>query len=77
MDYFKRTPWLDKRMSKIVSKYPWQDIGIIVWCFFIIGVIEIGRAHFWIAAFNLIFAVGEKWGFIDIKMMIILIFIYF
>jgi len=47
-------------MSKIVSKYPWQDIGIIVWCFFVVGVIEIGRAHFWIAAFNLLFAVVAR-----------------
>jgi membrane-associated phospholipid phosphatase len=56
-DLFRRTPWLDIGMSKIVSKYPLQDISMIVWCFFIIGVIEIGRPHFWNAAFNLLFAV--------------------
>ena len=58
-DYFHRTPWLDSTLSRIVSKYPLQDIGIIVWCFFILGVVEIGRQHFWIVAFNLVFAVGK------------------
>ena len=58
-EYFRRTPWLDSAMSRIVSKYPLQDIGVIVWCFFMIGVIEIGRPYFWTTAMNLIFAVGE------------------
>ena len=58
-DYFHRTPWLDSVLSRIVSKYPLQDIGIIVWCFFVIGVVEIGRQHLWIVAFNLVFAVGK------------------
>ena len=58
-EYFRRTPWLDSAMSRIVSKYPLQDIGVIVWCFFLIGVMEIGRPYFWTTAMNLIFAVGE------------------
>ena len=66
-DYFRRTSWLDSMMSKIVSKYPLQDIGVIVWCFFVIGVIEIGRHHFWIASFNLVFAVGNYFADIESK----------
>ena len=58
-DWFKRSPWLDTIMFKIVSKYPLQDIGMVVWCFFLVGVIEIGRKHFWIVSMNLILAVGK------------------
>ena len=58
-DWFKRSLWLDAVMFKIVSKYPLQDIGMVVWCFFLVGVIEIGRQHFWIVSMNLILAVGK------------------
>jgi len=39
-------------MNKLVSKYPWKDITIIVWCFFIIGLIELGIRHFWVVVLN-------------------------
>ena len=58
-DWFHKTPWLNAVMLKIVSKYPLQDIGMVIWCFFLVGVIEIGRQHFWIVSMNLIFAVGK------------------
>jgi hypothetical protein len=57
-DYITNTPWLHEFFMRIISKYPWKDVVIVVWFFFIIGVIEVGRNHFWIVAMNLMFAMG-------------------
>jgi len=52
-DLCYRTPWLDRRMAKIVSKYPWQDICSIVWLFFIVGLFEFRSQHFFPVILNL------------------------
>ena len=57
-DYCQKRPWIDNRISRIVSKYPWQDIVVVLWILFIVGVIEIGNSHFWIVCLNLGAAFG-------------------
>src|SRR5689334_11442232 len=39
--------------GSVVSKYPWNDISILIWIVFVIGIIEYGRTHFWIGIVNL------------------------
>jgi hypothetical protein len=52
-DYCYQRPKLDALMRSIVSKWPHQDIVLIVYLFFILGVLEIGHIHFWLCALNL------------------------
>ena len=47
-------------MSKIISKNPWQDVVLVVWFFFVIGMLEIGFIHFWVASTNLLFALMAR-----------------
>ena len=44
-DFVYRRSWIDKRMAKIVSKYPYYDIGLVIWLMSVIGVYEIGKRH--------------------------------
>lgn len=53
-EYCNRTPWLKDSMSRIVSLHPWKDITAVVWIAFLIGMMEIGSAHFWVVMVNLI-----------------------
>ncbi len=53
-DWVYRRRWLDSRMSKIVSKYPMYDIGMVIWLMAVIGVYEIGKRHFWVVTTNLV-----------------------
>ena len=53
-DAVYRRPWLDSRMAKIVSKYPWNDVGILVYLVSVIGAFEIGVRHFWVVTLNLV-----------------------
>lgn len=55
-DYCYRNDWLNNLLSRIVSKHPWKDIGMIIWIFFIIGVIELKAQHFFPVVMNLITA---------------------
>jgi hypothetical protein len=59
-DYISSTPRLQDFFGKIVSKYPWKDVVVVVWCFFAIGISEIGRNHFWVVVMNLIFAISKS-----------------
>ena len=59
LQFFNSRPWLDSKMSRIISKYPWQDIVIILWFLFIIGIIEIGASHLWITSMNMIVSMGK------------------
>lgn len=52
-DFVYRRRWIDKRMAKIVSKYPYYDIGLLIWLIFMVGVFEIGKRHFWVVGVNL------------------------
>lgn len=52
-DYVFRRRWIDKRMAKIVSKYPYYDIGLLIWLVSVVGVFEIGKRHFWVVGINL------------------------
>ena len=58
-EFCYRTPWLNQRMSQIVSKYPLRDIVSILWLFFIYGIVEIGVRHFWVVVVNLAAAFGK------------------
>lgn len=53
LNYCESVPWLQDKMSKIVSKYPWKDISIAIWLFFVVGLFEIGTKHFFVVATNL------------------------
>ena len=52
-DYVYRWPWLDRNMSMIVSKQPWNDIGVVLWLTALLGCFEIGVRHFWVVVTNL------------------------
>jgi hypothetical protein len=52
-DYVYKTPWLDYRMSQIVSKQPWNDIGAMIWITSLVGCFELGVRHFWVVVTNL------------------------
>lgn len=52
-DLCYRTPWLDRRMAKIVSKNPWEDICALIWVFFLLGVIEFRSLQFFPVMINL------------------------
>jgi hypothetical protein len=53
-DFVYRRRWIDRRMAKIVSRYPYLDIGLVIWMMACVGVYEIGKRHFWVVAVNLI-----------------------
>ena len=53
-DVCRRRPAFDRFMSKLVSKYPWNDIINIIWVVFVIGVIETGMIYFWVVLGNLV-----------------------
>lgn len=53
LEYCARNPWINRNMKKIVSKYPWQDICVVVWIAFCWGVFEIGPKFFWVSCINL------------------------
>jgi len=46
-------PWLDRNMASIISKQPWNDIGLIVWLVSLVGCFELGVKHFWVVVTNL------------------------
>lgn len=50
--YCKARPWIERAMSRIVSKHPMQDICLVLWIAFILGWIEVGHAHFWVCIIN-------------------------
>lgn len=64
-EYCYQHPWLNEKMSQIVSKNPWKDIVILNWIFFIVGLFEIGSKHFWVVTTNAIFAIGILTWVID------------
>lgn len=52
-DFVYRRRWIDKRMARLVSKYPYYDIGLVIWLMSVVGVYEIGKRHFWVVGMNL------------------------
>ena len=52
-EFCYRTPWLNDRMMKIISKNPLRDIVSILWIFFIVGIVELKEKHFWVVSMNL------------------------
>lgn len=52
-EFCYRTPWLNDRMLKIISKNPLRDIVSILWIFFIVGIVELKEKHFWVVSMNL------------------------
>ena len=53
LEFCERNPWIRDNMNMIVSKYPWQDICVIVSIAFVWGLLEIGPHFFWVCAINL------------------------
>ena len=68
-EYCYRTPWLNDRMSKIISKNPLKDIVIVLWIFFILGLVELKEKHFWVVIMNLTVAYGNALHF-DVKVLV-------
>jgi len=58
-EFCYRTPWINDRMSKIISKNPLRDIVSILWIFFILGLVELKEKHFWVVTMNLAVSFGE------------------
>jgi hypothetical protein len=52
-EYCQRKRWINNIMSRIISKHPFQDIGVVIWAFFGIGCMEIGTQHFFVVVLNL------------------------
>lgn len=52
-DKVYHTPRLDRFMSRMVSKQPWNDIGLLVWVISLVGCFELGVRHFWVVTTNL------------------------
>jgi hypothetical protein len=52
-DYCRQHPQLDYFMSSIVSKHPLKDIVLLLYLFFVFGLVEVGHNHFWICMMNL------------------------
>eukprot|EP01039_Chlorochromonas_danica_P001733 gene1733-1893_t len=52
--YCRRHPRLDGLLQCVTSKHPWRDISSIIWIVHLLGVLEIGRSHFWIVLINLV-----------------------
>lgn len=46
-------PLLCVLFSRLVSAHPWLDVGALVWVISALGVLEVGREHFWVVALNL------------------------
>lgn len=63
--YCKVNPWVDEVFGRIVSKYPFRDIVLLLWIIFIVGLFEIGVHHFWVAFMNIIVAMGKSHLCID------------
>lgn len=59
LEFCNRIPWISDNLKIITSKYPWQDICIILWIACIVGVIEIGVHFFWVTSFNLCISFGK------------------
>jgi hypothetical protein len=59
LDFCTRTPWIRDNMNMIVSKYPWQDICVLVTIAFCWGLFEIGPHFFWVCAINLGISFGK------------------
>jgi len=66
LDFFRRHKELDRWMAFIVSKYPWQDVVIVVWVFAVVGVVEIGWLHVWVTSTNLLVALAAR-NFLEAK----------
>lgn len=47
---------LDSWMKSLINKHPLHDIVLILYVFFIIGLVDIGKKHFWVVVTNLSFA---------------------
>lgn len=59
-EYCYQTPWLNQRMASITSKNPLKDIVIILWVFYIVGLVKLGATHFWVVSINLAAAFGTN-----------------
>ena len=58
LDFIRSLPWLDSTFSKMISKKPWQDIVLVLWFIFGVGLFEIGAVHLWVVSMNFVFALG-------------------
>ena len=52
-DYIFHRPQLDLTLARLVSKQPWNDIGLLMWIVSLVGCFEIGVKHFWVVLVNL------------------------
>ncbi len=44
--------------SSVVSKYPWNDICLLVWVACFMSIVELGKKHMWVLIVNLVASYG-------------------
>ena len=59
LNYCYENKWIKSNMDKIVSKYPWQDICLLVWIAGLVGLFEIRSHFFWMTSINFVISFGE------------------
>lgn len=55
-NYCTSNPRIDSWMRSLINKHPFQDIVIVLYFFFAVGLVDIGKKHFWVVVTNLSFA---------------------
>lgn len=52
-NYCTSNPRVDNWMTSIINKHPFQDIVVVLYLFFAVGLVDIGKMHFWVVVTNL------------------------
>jgi hypothetical protein len=52
-NYCTSNPRIDNWMRSIINKHPFQDIVIVLYLFFAVGLVDIGKKHFWVVVTNI------------------------
>jgi len=60
-NYCTSNPRIDNWMRSLINKHPFQDIVVVLYLFFAVGLVDIGKQHFWVVVTNLSLAFC-KWS---------------
>lgn len=52
-NYCTSNPRIDNLMRSVINKHPFQDIVVVLYLFFAVGLFDIGKSHFWVVVANL------------------------
>ena len=58
-NYCASNPKIDNWMKSLINKHPFQDIVVVLYLFFAVGLVDIGKEHFWVVVTNLSVAYCE------------------